>query len=71
MIVLCLALLIGQIMSKALKRDIVAFELLKQKQMDKLKLIKKKVAKQIYTQLGQSNTAIEDEIETPSQIKEE
>lgn len=54
MIVLCLAGLIAQIMSKALKRDITQFEIMKQKQIEKLKILKKKVKKQIYSTIGQT-----------------
>lgn len=41
-------------MSKALKRDITQFEIMKQKQIEKLKILKKKVKKQIYSTIGQT-----------------
>jgi hypothetical protein len=39
LIVACLAAIIAQIMSKALKRDITQYELMKQKQQEKLKKV--------------------------------
>ena len=60
MIVLCLAGLIAHIMSKALKRDITQYELMRQKQQEKLKNFKKKVRKTVYSSVSTNDSVVSE-----------